>query len=162
HHQTSLSGSTATLVLRLPELIEGAVNPRRHADDAFTLVLHEQPDLDGVAASALAIAYLTTGTFPPGAEALVRYIDKVDDGSLGMSLANPYSLYAAFKCLSNRLLHRSWSSNQERWQESVRLGMQVVDFAVKALAERGVALPEVDCFDCPSAPPLSPGGRGEQ
>src|SRR5262249_35681274 len=61
HHQTSLSGSTATLVLRLPELVEGAVYPRRSVDDAFTLVLHEQPDLDGVAASALAIASLTTG-----------------------------------------------------------------------------------------------------
>lgn len=159
HHQMALSGSTASLVLHRPELVAGAVNPRRRPDDAFTLVLHEQPDLDGLAAAFLSIAYLCTGTFPPGSEALARYVDKVDEGSLGMTLANPFSLYAAFKSISNRLLRRSWSSNQERWQESVRLGLAVVEFATAAVASQGVAVTEVDAFECPGL--FGPEDRGD-
>jgi hypothetical protein len=63
-----------------------------------------------VAAAYLALAYLSTGKFPPGAEALARYVDKVDQGSLGMTLANPYSLYAAHMQLSNRLSRQPWNS----------------------------------------------------
>jgi serine/threonine protein kinase len=149
HHQASASGSTAGLVLRLPDLVAGAVNPLRKPDDPFTVVLHEQPDLDGLAAAYLSIAYLTTGAFPPGAEVLARYVDRVDDGSLGMSLANPFSLYAAFKCLANRLLRHSWNSNQERWQELVRRGLEVVDHVVRMVAEKHVSLPGVDAFATP-------------
>ena len=62
---------------------------------AFVLVLHERPDLDGVAAAYLAIAYLTTGQFPPGAKDLADYVDRANEGSLGISQANFYSLKAA-------------------------------------------------------------------
>jgi hypothetical protein len=149
HHQLALSGSTASLVLRHPELIAAAVNRRRRPDDPFTLVLHEQPDLDGLAAAFLALASLGTGTFPPGSEALAAYIDKVDEGALGMTLANPFSLYAAFQCLGNRLMRRSWSGNQERWQESVRLGLEVVGHVTGEVARKNLALTAVDAFACP-------------
>ena len=73
-----------------PELIDGAVIPTRRRDDPFTLILHEHPDLDCVASAYLASAYLTTGSFPGAAEALGRYVDKVDEGALGLTLANPF------------------------------------------------------------------------
>ncbi len=71
HHQlTAYSGSTTGLVLSHPELIDAAVVLTRRRDDPFTLVLHEHPDLDCVASAYLACAYLATGSFPGGAEAL--------------------------------------------------------------------------------------------
>jgi hypothetical protein len=149
HHLTAYSGSTASLVLAHPDLVSGAVNPARAPDARFVIVLHRRPDLDGVASAWLAISYLTTGSFPDGAEALARYLDKVDDGSVGMTLANPFSLYSAFRQLGNRLHQQPWNSEAEHWQESVRQGLELTGFVVGRMTEEGTPLPEVDAFACP-------------
>jgi hypothetical protein len=149
HQQTCAAGSTAALVLSRPDLVLAAVPGGRGADEPFTLVLHEWPDFDGVAAAWLASACLEGGSFPPGSGALARYVDKVDEGSLGLSLANPFSPYAAYLQLVDRAARKRWNSPSECWQECVRQGLEVVGFSV-AEAERVKApLTDVDAFACP-------------
>src|SRR4051812_8741168 len=74
HHTTQDAGSTCGLVWKHPEFIAGAVNAARRPRSPFTVWLHERPDLDCVATAYLARAYLCRGGFPPGAEALARYV----------------------------------------------------------------------------------------
>lgn len=149
HHLSTAASSTASLMLAHPEFLDGAVIPSRRPEDPFFLVLHEKPDLDGLASAYLAITWLTTGSFPAGAEVLARYVDKVDEGSLGMSLANPCSLYAAYAHIGNRLMHRRWNSDHERWQDCVRQGLQVVAWTLERMTAEGTPLPAVDAFACP-------------
>ena len=149
HHQlTAYNGSTTGLVLVHPELIDGAIVPTRRRDDPFTLVVHEQPDLDCVASAYLAAAYLTTSSFPGGAEALGHYVDKVDEGLLGLTLSNPFALYAAYSRLADGLDSDTGKSNPERWRASVEGGMRLIDH-VLAEVRGGKALLEVDAFTCP-------------
>jgi tRNA A-37 threonylcarbamoyl transferase component Bud32 len=149
HHRAGAGGSTAALVLAHPELLDGAVTRHRRAGDPFTLVLHENPDLDAVTAAYLAVGYLAAGAFPPGAEVLARYADRVDTGAVGMSLANPFSLYAAYGQLAHRLLRRPWNNNHERWREGVRQGLELIGHVLGRVSGEGVALPAVDAFACP-------------
>ncbi len=159
HHRSAAHESTAALVLAHPELVAGCVIPSRRSDAPFVLVLHERPDLDGIAAAYLAIAYLCTGQFPPGAKELTEYVDRANEGSIGISQANPYSLYAAFQQLAQKLLHRNWNSNHERWQEFVRGGLALIALALAEMNERHVPLAEVDVFRSPG--PLSAEDRQE-
>jgi predicted Ser/Thr protein kinase len=149
HHRTAYTGSTAGLMLTHPRLVDEAVLPGRQPGDPFTLVLHEKPDFDAVAAAYLAIEYLAAGTFPHGAEALARYADKVDEGVLGLSLANPYSLYVAYLHLAGRAAMRPSVMPAECWQECARAGVELVGYAVAESVRRGEALPAVDAFACP-------------
>ena len=86
HHLHAYDGSTTRFVLSNPDLVAGAVQTRQDPAAPFTIVLHEAPDFDSVASAYLAIALLSTGAFPPGAEALARYADKIDEGSIGHTL----------------------------------------------------------------------------
>ncbi|HEX5272814.1 MAG TPA: hypothetical protein VFW33_20090 [Gemmataceae bacterium] len=149
HHQlTAYNGSTTGLALLRPDLIDGAVVPARRGDDPFTLVVHERPDLDCAAAAYLASAYLTAGSFPGGAEALGRYVDRVDGGVLGLTLSNPFSLYAAYSRLSDNLDGDRGLSNPERWRAAVEGGMRLIDH-VLAEVRGAKELGDVDAFACP-------------
>jgi hypothetical protein len=149
HHQlTAYSGSTTGLVLVHPELIDGAVAPARRRGDPFTLVVHERPDLDCLGSAYLAAAYLTTSSFPGGAEALGHYVDKVDEGLLGLTLSNPFALYSAYARLKNRLESDAALSNPERWRAALDGGLKLIDH-VLAEVRGGKALLEVDAFACP-------------
>jgi serine/threonine protein kinase len=148
HHLTTHSGSTTSLVLTRPELVTASVAPGRMPRDAFTIVLHEQPDLDCLASAYLAIAYLTTDAFPAGSDALARYAAKVDEGALGMTLANPFALYAALMQLTNRLGRGTWHSNHQRWNECVGRGLEVIAYVLDQVARRGTPLLAVDAFAC--------------
>jgi hypothetical protein len=159
HHLTAGTGSTAGLVLAYPGFLDRSVEPARRADAAFTLVLHDKPDLDAVAAAYLALGYLCTRAFPAGAEALARYVDEVDDGVRGATQANPFDLYAAFQQLADRLLRRPGHTPHEVWQELVRDGMRLVGYAVEQANLRGISLTEVDAFACPGL--FEPADRGE-
>jgi hypothetical protein len=106
HHLTGGAGSTASLVLTRPALVAAAVNPGRGPDDPFTVVLHEHPDFDAVASACLALHYLETGRFPFAAAALAHYADRIDAGYPGLSLAAPFSPYAAYRRLGDRLAGR--------------------------------------------------------
>src|SRR5262249_23845323 len=112
-------------------------------------VVHEKPALACVAPAHVALALLDGGAFPAGAEVLVRYVDGVHQGAVGMSLANPFSLYAAYQVLTGRLLRRDWNSNQEQWQERVRLGLRLVAYTLSEAARRTASVADVDAFACP-------------
>src|SRR5262249_58520420 len=112
---------------------------------AFTIFLHEFPDLDAVAASYLATACLGDEGFPAGAEALVRYADRVVQGAVGMSRANPFSFYSAYQRLANR---PSAESGPRRWEACVRDGLRLVEDVLGRTAT-GTPLPHVDAFACP-------------
>jgi hypothetical protein len=158
HHLTAYAGSTAGLVLAHPALLDGAVVPTRRPDAPFTIVVHARPDLDCVASAYLATAYLAVQALPPGAEALARYVDLVDAGGPGFTLARPFTLYAAYQHLADRLGRRAWDSEAAQWQECVRQGLLLVGYVVGAVA-RGQALPDVDAFACPGL--FGPADRDE-
>jgi hypothetical protein len=146
HHLVAASGSTARLVLERPDLVDGAVAPDRKPDEPFTVVLHERPDLDAVASSFLAIAYLADGRPPPGAGLLARYTDRVDEGALGLTLANPFSLYSAFIRLIGR---PPPGSAAEHWERCVREGLTVTGYALEQAVGYGKDLGDIDAFACP-------------
>jgi hypothetical protein len=158
HHLTAYTGSTASLVLAHPAFVDGAVARGRRPDDPFTIVLHEQPDLDCLVSAYLAIAYLGPGSFPAGADALARYSDLVDEGSPGFTLARPFTLYAAYQQLVNRLARQRWGSDAVQWQERLRQGLSLVAHVVAELGPER-SLPDVDAFACPGL--FGPGDREE-
>jgi serine/threonine protein kinase len=149
HHRWAAHESTTALVLAHPELINGCVIPTRRSDAPFVLVLHERPDLDGIAAAHLALSYLATGRYPLGARELAEYVDQANQGAIGISEANPYSLYTAFQQLGQKLLHFSWNTNHERWQEYVQRGLALIAFALTEMNERQGPLEMLDAFSCP-------------
>ena len=70
HHQLhAYGGSTTRLVFSNPDLVVGSIDARRDPSSPFTIVVHEAPDFDSVASAYLAVSLLTTGHYPPGAEA---------------------------------------------------------------------------------------------
>jgi len=148
HHRSATHGSTTSLVLSHPELVDAAVVPTRLPDTPFVLVLHEGPDLDGIASAYLASAYLTTGRFPEGAEELARYVDRVNAGAVVIAPGCLFSPCAAFLQLANKLANLGWNSNHERWQEGVRRGFQLLDYLLETHHTRGTPLAEIDAFAC--------------
>jgi hypothetical protein len=149
HHLTAGTGSTTSLVLAYPSFLDRAVVLSREPTSMFTLVLHEKPDLDAIAAAHLAQSYLSTQSFPPGAEALARYVDEVDEGVLGVVQDRPFSLYIAYQQLANRLLQRSGTPVQEIWQNLARAGARLVSYTLEQATLHKVSLIDVDAFGCP-------------
>jgi hypothetical protein len=148
HQLEAYGGSTARLVLSNRQLVMAAAAANRDPTVPFTIVLPESPDFDCVAAAWLAIAVLTTGELPPGAEALVRYADKIDEGSIGHSLANPFSPYAAYMQLLQREARHDWSTDHELWRACVEQGLSLVSYSLDRGVRDGLALPSVDVFGC--------------
>jgi hypothetical protein len=150
HHRSATHGSTTSLVLSHPELVDGAVVPTRLPETPFVLVLHEGPDLDGIASAYLASAYLATGQFPEGAQELARYVDHVNAGAVIITPECLFSPCAAFLQLANKLTHQGWNSSHERWQEGVRRGFRLIDHLLQTRRTRGTPLAEIDAFACPN------------
>jgi serine/threonine protein kinase len=148
HHLHAYSGSTARLVVSNRNFVVQSPALDRDPAAPFTLVLPESPDFDCVVAAFLAAALLTTGELPSGADALVRYADKIDEGSVGHSLSNPFSPYAAYIHLLHREARRVWSTDHELWRECVRQGLVLVAHSLEQSLRAGVALPSVDAFTC--------------
>lgn len=148
HHLMAFAGSTASLVRSHPRFIDGAVAPHLLAQEPFTIVLHEKPDLDAVVASYLTVYYLSEGAFPPGADTLARYVDKIDEGAPGMSQANPFTLYSAYLRLVDRNLKQLTQSPMQCWQECIRGGLELVDYAIRQMIEQCCPLMAVDVFAC--------------
>ena len=150
HHQLqAYGGSTTRLVATNPGLVAGAVEPRRDPGPPFTIVLHESPDFDSVASAYLAVGLLTTGEFPPGGQALARYADKIDEGSIGHILSQPFSPYAAYMQMLNRHTRLGRPADHSYWRDCVQQGMDLIAFVVDRSLRDGVALPSVDAFTCP-------------
>ncbi len=149
HHLEAYEGSTTQLVSSNPELVLGAVQPQLDPTAPFTIVLHESPDFDSVASAYLAVTVLTTGEFPLGTEALARYADKIDEGSIGHSLSNPFAPYAAYMQLLNRHGRLGRPADHAYWRECVQQGLDLVAFILERSRHDGRALPSIDAFACP-------------
>jgi hypothetical protein len=111
-------------------------------------VLHESPDFDSVASTYFAIALLTTGEFPPGVDALARYADKIDEGSIGHTLDQPFSLYAAYMQLLHRHARLGRPADHSYWRECVQQGLDLIAYTLDRSLAEGVSLPSVDAFAC--------------
>jgi hypothetical protein len=147
HHQlAAYLGSAAGLVITHPELIDDAVGS---GVGAFTITLHADPDIDCVASAYLAQAWLTTGGFRTGSVALARYIDNIDIGHPAMVKDRPFSLYAAYMALAHRLSMYQWRSVQDRWNRTIRDGLEIVEFVLSRMEERQLPIVDIDAFDCP-------------
>jgi serine/threonine protein kinase len=148
HNLHSYSGSTARLVVSNSRLVTEAATAHRDPRKAFTIVLPEAPGFDGVAAAYLAVGLLTTGELPPGAEALARYADKINEGSIGHSLSHPFSPYAAYMQLLHREARRARLTDHELWLECVQQGLVMISHSLDHALRDGVALPSVNAFAC--------------
>jgi hypothetical protein len=149
HHLAAYAGSTARLVLMQPELVQQAAESAGSTDQPLTMVVHEHPDLDCVVSAYFAGSLLTRGTYPEGAEALAGYVDRVDAGYPGMSLDDPFALYAACLFLAHRLLQRTWTSREEMWGQLMQEALRVVDFVAVKAASEDRSVYEIDAFTCP-------------
>jgi hypothetical protein len=150
HHQLAdEAASTTSLVRAYPQFIQEAVKPWREPTAPFTILLHHPPDLDGVAAAALAVSFLVRGRFPAGSEALGSYLDQVDAGTRGMSIDQPFSLYAAWMQLLHRLGLMKWKTPQDMWTKAIQDGLELVDYVLDQVVQRGKPIRDLDAFDCP-------------
>jgi serine/threonine protein kinase len=145
HHQiVHYPGSTASMLAHRLELIDLAVGASRSPADPFAVVLHRQPDLDGAGSAYLARAYLATGRLPAGSEALCRYLDAVDAGRPGFSLAQPFTPYTAFRAL----LARS-AKDEAGWREALAGCFTMFDRVLASGPADQAALLAADAFDVP-------------
>jgi hypothetical protein len=150
HHQLVMSTASSTgLVLNRPDLIDAILAPGRREGDAFTVVTHEHPDLDAAAAAFLAVEYLATGRYPPGADLLARYVDRVDEGYPGMSLDQPFTLYAAYQVLANRPPTDPSGVGVQQWRQALTDGLRLIGHVVEQAERTSTSLEEVDAFACP-------------
>jgi hypothetical protein len=149
HYGEAYGGSTTRLVVSNPDLVSGALQPPRDPTASFTIVLHEAPDFDSVASTYLAIALLTTGEFPPGTEAVACYADRIDEGSTGRTLSQPFSPYAAYMQLLNRHARLGRPADHSHWRGCVQQGLDLLAYVLGCSLRDGVALPSVDAFACP-------------
>src|SRR5262249_47364529 len=141
---------TTRLVASNPDLVAGAVQPRRDPGAPFTIVLHESPDFDSVASVYLAVGLLTAGEFPPGTEALARYADKIDAGSIGHTLSQPFTPSPAYMQLLHRHARLGRPADHAYWRECVQRGLGLIEYAIDRSLREGVALPSVDALACPN------------
>lgn len=149
HHLAAYAGSTTSLVLHHPDLIDAAIRPRRRVRDPFTISVHADPDLDCAAAAYLVLCRLTTETFPAGSETLASYLDQVDQGRIGTSPERPFSLYSAYQLLGHRLGLRTWTAPEDCWREWLLSGLRLVEFSLARAVQDEVSLTDVDAFACP-------------
>jgi serine/threonine protein kinase len=146
HQQVQSAGSTTRLVLAHPRLLDRAVVPSRRPSAPFTLVLHENPDLDCVSSAYLAWSYLTTGTFPAGSSALADYVDLVDSGAMGVTLDRPFTLQCAFRQLMVRVFAQQWNARQQAWRSLVLHGMDLVGAVVAEACKQRLPIERIDAF----------------
>jgi hypothetical protein len=149
HHLPAYTGSTGRLVLAHPDFVFESVAKDRDASAPFSIVLHVDPDLDGLVSSYFAVSLLTTGTIPPGAEILARYVDEVDSGQVGLSQDRPFTLYAAYMLLAHSLALRTWRKPEDRYRQCVEQGLEIVAFVGEQLAQGARSIFEIDALACP-------------
>lgn len=149
HHLRGADGPTAKLVRDRATLIDAAVNPHYTDGTLFTLVLHQHPDLDAVASTALALSYLATRALPPQADALIRYVEGADAGANCISLDRPFTLHSAFQRVAARSLTGDATRPEERWRRTVRDGVALIAFVLAEADRTGTPLEAVDAFAAP-------------
>ena len=141
--------STTACLVEHPELVMAAPKPWRKPNAAFTIVVHEFPDLDSVSAAFLSMRLLSDNSLPEGATRLAEYVDAINAGSSGISPDNRYSLYAAYFLLAHRLSLRNWSNRNEHWRQLVREGLHAIDYVLAESIRANQPIDGVDAFAAP-------------
>ncbi len=149
HHLEQRATCSTMLVLEHPEFMLDAKKPWRRPDAPFTIILHEDPDLDALAAAWVAREWLATGQFPRGAEQLACYVERVDQGFPGFSLEQPFSLYAAIAQIKHRLGQCEWPNREALWKQCVEDGLRILDFVAAEAVNGQFDWPAVDAMRCP-------------
>ncbi len=154
HHQFKIfKGSAARMVVRYPSYVRQAINLSRREN--IKLTVHKHPDLDSVAASAMALRLLQEDA-DDAMFAMADYIDRVDSGRLGAQFSNPFSLYCAFFQLMSNI--NDWEKpegvsdaeeQQERWREAMIKGIRLVNYVIEKYRNEDIPVEAVDAFACP-------------
>jgi hypothetical protein len=147
HHQLSEGGPTTALVRNRAEFIDAAVSPAHTPGAAFTVILHNYPDLDAVASTLLALEYLENRAFPDRADALTSYVASSDKGETRLDPKRPFVLRMAFNRLVDRAL--DLPSQKERDEAIVRNGLALLRFALGESARTGTPIDELDALSAP-------------
>jgi len=160
HHQfDTFHASAARLVVRYPHYVRQAVNP--YNDDNLTFVVHRRPDLDAVAAAALALEVLEKEP-DYAALRLAEYVNLVDSGSQGISRNNIFSLYSAFAQIMHNIMEE-WgidpladdhdseneSKRLEGWNAAMESGIKLVQYVLEKHRKDQEPIDKIDAFKCP-------------
>lgn len=160
HHQfDTFHASAARLVVRYPHYVRQAVNP--YKDDSLTIVVHRRPDLDAVAAAALALEVLENEP-DDAALRLAEYVNLVDSGSQGASRDNIFSLYSAFAQVMHNIMEE-WeidpdssdddydneSKKLQCWSAAMETGIKLVQYVLEEHRKNQKPIDKIDAFKCP-------------
>jgi hypothetical protein len=150
HHQLHhYPGSTATVLRHRLELLDRCVRPDRGPDDPFTIVLHDDPDLDALGSAYLARAYLATGRLPGWTPVLCQHLDLVDAGHPGFSVRHRFTPYTGFFTLKRRADALGLGSPQQRWAWAVAEGFKMLDHLAAQKPRSVGELTAIDTFGAP-------------
>jgi len=148
HHQLyHYPGSNATMVSHRLKWIDRCVLPLRKKYDRFTIVLHQEPDLDATVCAYLARYYLAHQKLPECTRVLCDYLDRVDTGHSGFSISQPFTVYTGYMALVARALTMQKLSEQERWRWTVENGFAMLDAVVAQSPETLLELLAIDVFN---------------
>ncbi|MCX7023783.1 MAG: hypothetical protein NT080_04095 [Spirochaetes bacterium] len=140
HHHRDDATSAAELVVRRPGLVTGWIPPG--ADD-WTIVVHRYPDLDCACAAYFAEKLVREGRLPEGADRIAEYVTGVDQGRFGEIDADHPGIYETFAVLVDALE----LPMPERWDETMRIGRRILDFALSKARNFGSAGLPGNLFD---------------
>jgi serine/threonine-protein kinase len=127
HHLYYYPGSAARLLVHRLALVDDSVRRDRRLGDPFTLILHQEPDLDALLSAYLARHYLSRRTLPAGTAVLCEYLDGVDAGHPGFTMRHRFTPYTAFFVLRRRAEQLESLSPAERWRWAVLRGFDMLD-----------------------------------
>ena len=145
HHQGGPAAcSSARLMLRRPDWVYEHLTatwrsaqlargggPQSPLHVSATIVLHDQPDFDAIVSAFLARKLVEDGDFPPYAESLASYADRVDQGLERVSEVAEPELYPLMLMLMNSKIHKLQQLPEgpidQRNERTVRLGSELVE-----------------------------------
>ena len=149
HQLHSFKGSTAQLLAEHTELLELAISEDFDEKKRFLISMHVRPDFDCLLSTWIAIKLLSTGELPENIEGLLLYSSEIDEGRLGATRENPFSIYSAYMFLANRLGIRRWRSPEDQYQRQVSQGLQIIDYAYEQMMEHEMSPLDVNAFYTP-------------
>lgn len=152
HHLVGDPCSATRLLVRRPDFVfdhlvtpwRAAARARRPDDGSLqcfaTIVMHDVPDFDALAAAHLARKLVEDGELPPYAEALAWYADSIDQGREALS---PRDLRLELYPLILALAHE-WNAYRQRANGGDPVGAYVDDAErlIAAWAEAVIAAPK--------------------
>lgn len=116
HHHIESNTCATKLLLEKPEFARDWLGD---AKDAYTLVLHDAPDLDCVSVAYLANRYMREEKFPEGAGMLAEYVCRIDQGMIERPMPQNPRLYEIFEMLRDSIAEE-FAPLQNRLRQQLR------------------------------------------